>query len=446
MWPFTLARLCLVVGLALGIAGCGNELAKDMFGKDKERLPGERISVMLSNPDLDPDPLISDLQVVLPPPSVNADWPQPGGNASHSMQHLALSDAPAEAWDVDIGSGSSSNRQLLASPIVAEGMIYTKDAEGEIRAFNADTGEQAWAVELSDEEEEEGHLGGGIAFADQRLFVTTGFAKVIALDAKTGAEIWRERAPAPMRAGPTVADGRVFALTVDNRLVVLSADDGRVMWVHTGIAEVAGILGGASPAVADGVVVVPHSSGELFGLRVETGRPIWSDTLAAIRRIDAVSQLSDIRGHPVVDSGLVIAMSHSGRMVAIDLRTGGRIWDKQIGSIQAPWTAGDYIYAVSPDGLVFCILREQGRIRWVRQLQRFEDEDDQEDPIVWAGPVVASDRLIVAGSHGEALSISPYTGDLTGRIELPDDVMIAPIVANNTLFFLTDDARLVAFR
>ena len=91
-------------------------------------------------------------------------------------------------------------------------------------------------------------------------------------------------------------------------------------------------------------------------------------------------------------------------------------------------------------------MREQGRIRWVRQLQRYEDEDDKENAIVWAGPVLASDRLIVAGSHGEALSISPYTGEVIGRIELPDDVMIAPIVAGDTLFFLTDDAQLVAFR
>ena len=139
-------------------------------------------------------------------------------------------------------------------------------------------------------------------------------------------------------------------------------------------------------------------------------------------------------------------MSHSGRMVAIDLQNGGRIWDKQIGGIQAPWVAGEYIYAVSPEGLVVCLMREQGRIRWVRQLQRYEAEADQEGAIVWAGPVLASDRLIIAGSHGEALSISPYTGEVTGRIELPDDVMIAPIVANDTLIFLTDDAELVAYR
>lgn len=439
------SRLVLIGLLAVAVAGCDSKL--NPFGKkDEERLPGERISIMLANPDLDPDPLIADLQVVLPPPETNADWPQPGGNARHVMQHLKLSDAPKKVWDVDIGSGSSSERRLLASPIVADGVIYTKDAKSQVRAIKAENGAKIWSVNVEDEDEEEGDLGGGIAYSDGRIFVTTGFAKVIALDAATGQEIWRERIVAPMRAGPTLADGRVFAVTIDNRLIALNAEDGRVLWMHTGIAEVAGILGGASPAVADGVVVVPHSSGELFGVRFDSGRPIWSDTLAAIRRIDSVSQLSDIRGHPVVDDGLVFAMSHSGRMVAIDLQNGGRIWDKQIGGIQAPWVAGEYIYAVSPEGLVVCLMREQGRIRWVRQLQRYKDEDDQEGAIVWAGPVLASDRLIIAGSHGEALSISPYTGEVTGRIELPDDVMIAPIVADDTLIFLTDDAQLVAYR
>ena len=439
-----MSRLALALALVLAVAGC--ESYNPFGSKEEPKLEGERIAVLLENPDIEPDPLIADLDVVLPAPQTNADWPQSGGVPSHVMNHLALADAPKEVWERSIGSGSSSTRRLLASPVVADGVVYTMDSQSEVRAFSAEDGDRLWSVDVSDDQDEEGDLGGGIAYDKGRLYVATGFAQVIALDAETGDVIWRERAFAPLRSAPTIADGRVFALTIDNRLLALSAEDGRTLWTHTGIAEVAGILGGASPAVFEDTVVVPHSSGEIFALRTDTGRALWSDSLAAVRRADPVSPLADIRSNPVIDGGLVFAVSHSGRMVAIDMRTGGRVWEKQVGGIQAPWVAGDYLYVVTQEGMVLCLAKANGRIRWVRELPRWQDEEAKEGAILWAGPVLAGDRLILAGSQGEALSISPYTGEVLGKLELPDDVLIAPIVANGTVYFLTDDAELVALR
>ncbi len=90
--------------------------------------------------------------------------------------------------------------------------------------------------------------------------------------------------------------------------------------------------------------------------------------------------------------------------------------------------------------------RRDGRIRRVRSLERFEDPEDQEGPIHWAGPVLAGDRLIVAGSNEKALSISPYTGEVLGVIDLPGSVFLAPVVAGNSLYFLTEAGSLVAMR
>jgi outer membrane protein assembly factor BamB len=98
------------------------------------------------------------------------------------------------------------------------------------------------------------------------------------------------------------------------------------------------------------------------------------------------------------------------------------------------------------DAQLVCLTRRDGRIRWVRPLPRFEDPEDQKDPIHWAGPVLASDRLIVAGSNRQALSVSPYTGEILGVIELPDSVLLAPVVAGNSLYFLTEGGSLVAMR
>jgi len=441
-------RLAVAAALASTLAACGlTDYFGDYFGNSPPPpLPGERIPVLLLRADLEPDTRLADVDVRLPAPQVNQDWPQAGGYPDHAMHHLASGEALNVKWDVTVGTGSSTGTRMTAQPIVVAGRMYTLDVTSRVTALDANTGKQLWQTNVIRDSEDSDAFGGGLAFADGRIFVSTGFAQVVALDATNGKIAWRTDMPGPMRSAPTVAGGRVFVITIDNQTHALSAEDGAKLWTHTGISETAGLLGGASPAAAQGIALVPYSSGELFALRQENGKSAWQDTLSNARRIDALSSLADIRGKPVIDRGRVFAISHSGSMVSIDLRTGARAWDREISGVETPWVAGNYIYVLSTDNIVFCLTREAGRVKWLRQLPRYINPEKKKDPVTWTGPVLVSDRLIVAGSQGQALSISPYTGDVMGEIKLPEGVSIAPIVADNTLYFMTDRARVVALR
>ena len=429
---------------ATALAGCGS----GYFGgkENKEPLKGERISVLALDNTLKPDRRIQDVEVRLPRPYRNPDWPQPGGVPTHANYHLAVPGKLAVAWRVDAGEGSSSDTQLLAPPVIADGRVYVLDSAAELRAFDAKTGRELWHVDLTPEDEDEGPRGGGIAYFGGRLFVTTGFADVFALDPKTGKQVWKHRVSGPMRAGPTALAGRVFVVTIANELHTLSADDGHELWMQAGIVEPAGLLGGASPAAEGDVVVAAYSSGELFALRAENGRVAWNETLTPLRRADPVSEIAQIKADPVIDRGRVVAISNSGRMVSIDLRTGGRVWEQEVAGVHTPWVAGDYIYVVTTGDELVCLDRRDGRVRWVTQLPRFEDPEDKEDPIRWTGPVLVSDRLLVPASDGEIWSVSPYTGQPLGRIKLDSGILISPSVADGTVYVLTDDATLVALR
>jgi outer membrane protein assembly factor BamB len=439
--------IAVMIG-ALALSGCGlSDYFGDYFGSaPPPPLPGERIPVLLLRQDLEPDPRLADVEVRLPAPQTNRDWPQAGGYPDHAMHHLASGDALERRWDVTVGTGAGSDTRMTAQPIVVAGRLYTMDVTSRVTALDANTGKVIWQTNVMRDSADSDAFGGGIAYADGRIFVSTGFAQVVALNADDGKQVWRTDMPGPMRSAPTVAAGRVFVITIDNQTHALSAEDGSKQWTHTGISETAGLLGGASPAVAQGIVLVPYSSGELFALRIENGKSVWQDTLSNVRRVDALSSLADIRGKPVIDRGRVFAVSHSGSMVSIDLRTGARAWDREISGVETPWVAGNYVYVLSTDGIVFCLTREAGRVKWVRQLPRYLDPAKKKKPVAWTGPVLVSDRLIVAGSQGAALSLSPYTGDILGEITLPEGVTIAPIVADNTLYFMTDRARVVALR
>ena len=429
-------------GAALLLSGCG------WFGEsEKPPLPGERVSALQLNRQLSVDPELAATDVILPEPYANAGWIQAGGNQTHAMYHLKASTAALQQiWSVDIGAATSDDNRMLAEPIVADGAVYAMDADSVVSAHNASNGSQLWRKDLTPDEEDDDLFGGGVAWSEAGLVVSTPFARVFLLDAKTGEVKWEAAAPAPMRSAPAVSDGRVFVITIDNQLVVFALDDGRKLWSNAGVEEAAGLLGGTTPAVDGDIVIAAYTSGELLAFDVTDGSSIWTESLAGGARGNAIATLTDIRGRPVIDRDFVIAIGNGGVMAAVDKERGGRVWDNGLGGTQMPWVAGDFVYVLTNDSEVVCLSRYDGRIKWITALPQFEDAVEREDRIYWSGPVLVSDRLLVTGSSGLAVALSPYDGSVLGKQTLPDSSHLPPVVANETVYILSDDARLSALK
>jgi len=436
-----------ILRFALALAVCGLLTACDSWLGDNAPppLPGKRISILTKARTLEPDADATD-PILLPPPEVVADWPQAGGYAPHAMYHLSLADNIQKVWSADVGSGADKRRAFLTAPVVMDGVVYAMDAESQLSAFTLKSGRRLWSRDLTPKDVDNGSYGGGLAIDEGKLFATTSYAEVVAIDPAKGAILWRSTLPAPVRGAPTVRGGRVLVVTVDNQTIAYSSEDGHQLWKHTGINEGAALVGGSSPAVDGNVVVVPYTSGELYALRIENGTPIWSDGITSVRRTDQVGTLTDIRGLPVVDRGRVYVSGNSDLTAAIDLRSGRRVWDREVGSTQSPWVAGDYLFLISNAPEVVCFETKTGKVRWVTPLPQWQDEEEKSGRLTWTGPVLASDRLVVVSSEGDAMAISPYSGEILGKEELPDGVTIPPIVADETLLFVTKNGDLVAYR
>jgi outer membrane protein assembly factor BamB len=85
-------------------------------------------------------------------------------------------------------------------------------------------------------------------------------------------------------------------------------------------------------------------------------------------------------------------------------------------------------------------------VRWVAPLPDYENMEKKKDPITWAGPVLAGSQLIVLSSSGVAMFLSPQDGKTVWQTELSDKGYLGPVIADNTLYLLTDDANLSAYR
>ncbi len=433
--------------LPLGaLAGCS--LFEDWFsGDNKTPIPGKRIAIMETKRGLEVDPGAG--PVVLPPAAANPDWPQAGGNASHDMGNLQVSPSPARAWSAGIGEGGGYRRKITARPVVAGGRVFTMDSDAVVTAFDFASGRRLWRLDTQSDDDRSSNIGGGLAVEGGTVYASTGRAELLALDAARGSIRWRKPLGTAARSAPTLAEGRVFVTTLGHQLEALAADDGRRLWAYQAGSGNTAVLGLPAPAYSDGLVVAGFASGDVAALRGVSGAVAWSDNLGAGSGRNSLVDLSSVRGAPVIQNGRVFAISLGGLMLSLDLRSGRRLWEREVASAETPWVAGDWIFILSTGQQLAALTAADGRIAWLKQLPQYANMEKQRDPIRWLGPLLAGDRLFVASTNAAgalARTVSPYTGEMMAQWDLPGPISVAPVAAGGTVFMVTDDATLTALR
>lgn len=437
------SKTAILMLVALGAGGCG------ILGKSAPKTPvlGERVSVLTSENDVVVDEATAALPMTLPAAVANSEWAQSGGNAAKSVGHVALGNALGEAWNVSIGEGNNLRARLAAEPVAAQGRVFTIDTNATVRAFDAATGGAVWSTQFGTEKGNQAVLfGGGVAYDNGRIYATNGLGYVAAIDARNGGIIWQVKPGGPLRGSPTAAGDTLYVTSQDNQLYSLKAADGTTNWSSAAAVEIAGVFGNASPAFAQGTIVAGFSSGELNAYRYENGRAVWQDALQRTSIRTSVASLSDIDADPVIDGGQVFAVGQGGRMVALDLASGQRVWELNIAGISTPWVVGDWVFVATDDAKLIAVARATGKVRWIQQMQPFENMKKKAGPISYSGPVLAGGRLIVVGSNGTLANYDPTNGSFQSQTRIRARINLSPIVANSTLFVLDDDGRLHAFR
>jgi outer membrane protein assembly factor BamB len=433
----------LLAALCLSLVGCGGSDSMDTikrtlenpFRKDEAKLQGERIAVITDPNMIAIDPAEARKPVQLPSPQVNASWSQPGGSPTNNPGHLALGDQLHKAWSADAGTGSSSSGRLSAVPLVADGKVYTLDAGGRVTAFAATSGAQVWAASVTPENEKsrEG-FGGGLAMDGGRLYVATGYGTVVSLDPSNGAVVWTKRVGKPIRSSPTAASGKIYFVSTDNTLYALSGSDGQQLWTARGLPQAATLLSNVSPAVSGSIVIAPFPAGDVAAFEVDGGKAAWSDSLTRSTDTTAAGILGD-PARPVIDHGVVYAVSHGGKMIAASESTGERLWTLNIGSTQMPWIAGDTVYVVDLDGKLVAIDRADGKVRWTSDLPAKGR---------WNGPVLAGGKLWLVSGAGLLVGADARTGQVSSQVDLDTPVFVSPVVAGGRMYIFADDADLIA--
>jgi len=436
-FPSALLTLGLTAAL---VSGCSSFGGINPFGRKETTLPGERRAVLeqtAADEATGGSPAIASAAGL-------ADWSQPGGNSANAPGNVGLSGGGgAVAWRARVieSAGKRSVRPSVP-PLVYGGRIYVYDTRGTVTAL-APGGGAAWSAPLAPEGEKSRTTGGGIAAAGNAIYAATGFGELVALDAATGTRLWSFKMSAPAHSAPTVAGGKVYAVSATNVLHAVNLADGTEAWQYSGIPETAGVLSAASPAADGDTVVVPYSSGEVIAFDAASGETKWADAVIRSTRTLAVSGLTDVAASPVIHNGIVYATGVSGRTIAVDLGSGERVWERNIGSASTPAVSGNALFLVDLEDNLVAMDRSTGQVFWrtalpvVRKKRFFS---------VWTGPTLAGSLLWAVSNDRRMIGVDPASGNIVVDRELPSPAYVKPIAAGGQLLVLAADGSLSAFQ
>ncbi|WP_298847519.1 PQQ-like beta-propeller repeat protein [uncultured Ruegeria sp.] len=410
-------------------------------------LPGEREDIRPAS-DLETVEKSGSQPINLPGQQANASWTQSPGTAAYRTTNAALRATPQRIWSASIGQGDSRKQRITAEPVVAGGLIYTLDARATVSAVTPQ-GQLAWDTDLIPPSDGDGDAtGGGMAYSNGVLYVSSGFGRLTALDAKTGAIRWQKRLDATGSGAPLVNDGLLYLVAGDETGWTINTNDGRIAWQIEGTPSVGNVLGAPAPVIASDLAVFAFGSGDVAATFRRGGIRRWNASVAGGRRGRAAAQIVDVTGSPMVVGSSIYIGNHSGRTVAFDVATGERRWTADEGAIDTVWPAGNSIFLISDRSQLVRLNASDGSVIWAQDLPSFvKDKRGRRGPIfAHYGPILAGGRIVIASNDGYLRFFNPVNGALVHQVEVPGGATTAPVVAGQTLYVVSSKGDLHAFR
>ena len=432
-------RAAAVALVVMGLAACERDFV----------LEGERFALRAPfAEDAGEVPDNRTLAVALPAQQAHAAWTHRLGAPGQRLSHPALSAEPRLVWSAPIGQGDGRGHRITADPVAEGGRIFTLDSRALVTATST-SGQTIWSRDLRPAyARPDAASGGGLALGEGRLYVTSAFGLLVALDPVTGAELWRHRFDAPVTAAPAVAGGKVFVSVSDSTGWALDAATGKVDWQLPGTPSGSSVAGGAAPAIAGERVVFPMPSGEVIAARRDTGMTVWSTLVGGQRIGIAAAGVTDITGDPVVAGDTIHVGNQSGGMLALDARSGTQRWRADEAAWGPVWPVGDSVFLLSDRNWLIRLEAATGQYVWGNDLGLYREAREGRRAEIYAhyGPVLAGGRLWLAGNDSVLRSFAPDSGALVGAQPLPAAATGTPIVVDRTMYLVTGNGQLHALR
>ena len=316
-------------------------------------------------------------------------------------------------------------------PVGDGSRIYAASQDGNVAAYDPESGKQQWKIKLEIE------LSAGPAVGEGFVAVSTKNGFVILLDASTGAEQWRTFVGGETLANAIIHDDSVVVQTIDNRLVSLTRFDGRQRWQLEQTLPVLTLRGAASPIMVGSSIICGFDNGRILAVDIETGDIEWDSMLAVPTGRSDLDRLADLDGAIAVVGQDIYAAGYNGRIGSIAAESGQLLWSKEISSyvgVAADWNSA---YTARDDGEIISLGRTNGVEAWRN------DDLLRRLPSL---PVPFYTTVAVGDFEGYLHFLSNIDGQMLARVRQGSAAITsAPVVVGNRLFVQSDNGSVAAY-
>lgn len=333
-------------------------------------------------------------------------------------------------WRASVGR-SADELRLALSPASDGARIYAGGHDGEVAAFDAQTGRRAWVART------DLPLSAGPGYGDGVLAFGSNDGDLITLEAETGEERWRLQVGGEVLAPPAIGSGVVVLRTVDGRLRGYSVLDGRLLWTVEHTVPSLTLRGTTAPVIAGDAVAAGFDDGRVGVYELDDGEARWEAPLTAPSGRTELDRIVDIAAGLAVVGSDVYAVGYHSRVVAVTLETGLLIWQQEISSYAGLGAGFNAVYVTDEVGRVVALDRESGTQTWAQPALRLRDVTA---PTFYRGTVVVGDL------DGYLHWLDADNGEFVARERLGRGrISRAPIVVGDNVYAQSSDGTVAAY-
>jgi outer membrane protein assembly factor BamB len=329
-------------------------------------------------------------------------------------------------WQANLGSAG----EFTFSPAVVGTSVYAAARDGAVARF--DGGRQIWRIGAGQ------IVSGGVGSDGKLVVVGTPKGEVLAFDAATGREAWKARVSSEVLAAPAVVEGLVVVRSGDSRIFGFDATDGKRRWVYQRSTPTLSLRSNVGVVLAGKVTLAGFPGGKLVAIANNNGAAVWEVTVALPKGATELERVADVTSSPVISGSTVCAAAFQGRAACFDAASGNTLWSRDMSSSAGLDIDGRNVYVVDDKGAVHALDRNSGASLW---------KQDKLALRVLSRPLALGDHVAVADYQGVVHLLRRQDGAFAARATTDGSAVRAePVRLGDGLLVQTANGGLHAFR
>lgn len=351
-----------------------------------------------------------------------------------------------QVWKTRVGHGAGVSGVRM-QPTVVDGVLYAASTDGAIGAYDAATGKTIWEKKTrthgwfgwGDKKRPDAFYSGGPAVSGDLMAIGTLDGHVYGLNVKDGSQRWISALPSEVIDSPTIAGPLTIVRTQDGRIYGLDSSTGERRWVNDqGSVPLLSLRGNGPLLVANGVVFLGSDDGKLIALRLDNGDKLWEQKLASGEGRTDIDRMNDADGTVLLDGSTLYAAAYHGNLSAVDGPSGRPIWARPFSTYTSMAVGGNSLFGANADSQVWAFDKSSGSDMWKNDNLKYR----------WVtAPAVQGDYAVVGDIEGYVHWLQVGDGALAGRERLSKKPIRAqPVVVGDLVYIEDVQGHVAAYR